>query len=254
MDSFGLTASGLTLEIQHRYKAMNRFCEGYRVELPLSSETEAAAGPEAIRPDAVISVTDEELEAERRRAEAIGRSFSMGYYEITAIFRKIAEFLPRTGRFLMHGSALAMDGEGYMFTAPSGTGKSTHASFWRKAFGQHVVMVNDDKPFIRIDADSGKAFVSGNPWNGKHRLGCNAEFPLKALCVLTRGAENIVKPLSREEAFPILLRQVYRPSDPGMLAATLDLLEAFERGVKLYTMSCNLDPDAARTAYEGMRD
>ena len=251
MDSFGLTASGLTLEIQHRYKAAYRFCEGYRLELPLPAETEAAAEPAPVHTDAVICVSDEEITAEQRRAESEGQAFSQGYYEITAIFRKIAEFLPRTGRFLMHGSALAMDGEGYMFTAPSGTGKSTHASFWRKEFGPRVVMVNDDKPFIRIDG--GKAFVSGNPWNGKHRLGCNAEFPLKALCVLTRGTENAVRPLEKAEAFPLLLRQIYRPADPLMLAATLDLLDAFERGVKLYIMSCNLDPKAALTAYEGMR-
>ena len=251
MYSFLLTASGLTFEIQHRYVAANRFCEGYRLELPVSDDAQTAAST-AVRPDAVISVTDAEIEAERQRAEAEGQSFSTGYYEITAIFRKIAEFLPRTGRFLMHGSAVALDGEGYIFTAPSGTGKSTHASFWRQEFGPRAVMVNDDKPFIRIDGE--QAYVSGNPWNGKHRLGCNAEFPLKALCVLSRGEENVVRPLSPEEAFPFLLRQVYRPADPQMLAATLALLDVFERGVKLYAMRCNLDPAAARVAYEGMRN
>ena len=233
MNSFWLSASGLTLEIQHRYKAAYRFCEGYRVDAALPEGGGTNAEP-AVHADAVISVTEDEIAAEQRRAEADGQNFSAGYCEITAIFRKIAEFLPRTGRFLMHGSAVALDGEAYIFTAPSGTGKSTHTSFWRSEFGERAVMVNDDKPFIRIDG--GKAFVSGNPWN-----------------VLSRGAENTVRPLDPAEAFPTLLRQVYRPADPQMLAATLDMLDALEHGVKLYGMECNLDPGAARVAYENMR-
>ena len=250
MNSFWLSASGLTLEIQHRYKAAYRFCEGYRVDAALPEGGGTNAEP-VVHADAVISVTEDEIAAEQRRAEADGQNFSAGYCEITAIFRKIAAFLPRTGRFLMRGSAVALDGEAYIFTAPSGTGKSTHTSFWRSEFGERAVMVNDDKPFIRIDG--GKAFVSGNPWNGKHRLGCNAEFPLKAVCVLSRGAENTVRPLDPAEAFPTLLRQVYRPADPQMLAATLDMLDALEHGVKLYGMECNLDPGAARVAYEYTR-
>ena len=79
-----------------------------------------------------------------------------------------------------------MDGEAYIFTAVSGTGKSTHAMLWREVFGERVRMINDDKPLIRITPE-GKAVVYGTPWDGKHHLSKNSAFPLKAICWLTRA-------------------------------------------------------------------
>lgn len=84
---------------------------------------------------------------------------------------------------LMHGSALCMDGEAYIFAAPSGTGKSTHARLWREVFGDRVWMINDDKPLVRVEEE--RAFVFGSPWCGKHKLGCNGSARLKAVVELT---------------------------------------------------------------------
>ena len=105
----------------------------------------------------------------------------------------------------LHGSALCMDGEAYVFTAPSGTGKSTHARFWRETFGDRVWMINDDQPMIRIEG--GKAIVYSMPWDGKHHLSRNASAPLKAVVWLTRGTENHIERISKTAAYPILLKQ-----------------------------------------------
>ena len=67
-----------------------------------------------------------------------------------------------------HSSALELDGEGYLFTALSGTGKSTHARNWRKVFGDRVTMINDDKPLIRRIGD--EYYVCGTPWMGKSNI------------------------------------------------------------------------------------
>lgn len=48
---------------------------------------------------------------------------------------------------------LEIDGKAYMFSAPSGTGKSTHAKLWRDCFGDRVTMINDDKPLIKFRED-----------------------------------------------------------------------------------------------------
>jgi serine kinase of HPr protein (carbohydrate metabolism regulator) len=58
--------------------------------------------------------------------------------------------MPYYDTFLFHGSAIAVDGVGYLFTAKSGTGKSTHARLWRELLGARAVMVNDDKPLLRV--------------------------------------------------------------------------------------------------------
>ena len=78
--------------------------------------------------------------------------------------------------FFFHSSALELDGEGYLFTALSGTGKSTHTRNWRRLFGDRVTMINDDKPIIRkID---GRFYVCGTPWMGKSNIGCNRMAPV----------------------------------------------------------------------------
>ena len=204
----------------------------------------------AREPDIEIEMTQRDIDAERLRSPDGGAGFSDRYIETLAVCRQISEIMPSFGRFLMHGSAVAVDGEGYLFTAPSGTGKSTHVRFWREMLGDRAVMVNDDKPFVGV-GDSG-ATVYGSPWQGKHRLGGNIAVPLKAVCVLGRAEENSIEEITAAEAMPTLVRQIYRPDSPAMLAKTLGLIDRLTRTVKFYRLGCNLDPDSARVSYEMM--
>ena len=202
-------------------------------------------------PDIAIETTQSDIDAERLRSPDGGAGFSDRYIETLAVCRRISEIMPSFDRFLMHGSAVAVDGEGYLFTAPSGTGKSTHVRFWREMLGDRAMMVNDDKPFVGV-GDPG-ATVYGSPWQGKHRLGANIAVPLKAVCVLGRAEENSIEEITAAEAMPTLIKQIYRPDSPAMLAVTLGLIDRLTRTVKFYRLGCNLDPGSARVSYEKMR-
>ena len=151
---------------------------------------------------------------------------------------------------MLHGSTVAVDGNAYLFTAPCGTGKSTHTRLWREVFGQRAVMVNDDKPFLRITSEGVMAY--GSPWSGKHGLASNVVFPLKGICLLHRGAENAIRTASAEELMDFLRQQVHMPSDPALADKTLSLLDALATTVSLWDMHCNKRPDAARVAYCAM--
>ena len=152
---------------------------------------------------------------------------------------------------LFHGSVVAVDGIGYLFTAKSGTGKSTHTRLWREYFGERAVIVNDDKPLLKI-TDSGVT-AYGTPYNSKHRLGTNISVLLKAICILTRAAENHIEPITRDHAYTMLLQQVYRPADILKMAKTLKLVDRLADRVKLYKLDCNMEISAAIVAYEGMQ-
>lgn len=208
-------------------------------------------------PDFSVTVTPEDIAFERaksiREDEVEGkpvREFSDAYLETIAVQRKITEGLFTYNTLLFHGSVVAVDGVGYLFTAKSGTGKSTHTRFWREVFGERAVMVNDDKPFLQITEDG--VYVYGSPWNGKHGLGSNICVPLKAICVLERGAENQIQKISAKDAVFILLQQSNRPMQPRLMPKYLDLVDALSAGVDLYRMQCNMDPEAAKVAYEMM--
>lgn len=171
--------------------------------------------------------------------------------ETTAVYRKLTERLVEKGLFLFHGSAVAVDGEAYLFTAKSGTGKSTHTHLWRELFGERAVMVNDDKPLI--EPKETVALVHGTPWNGKHNLGENITVPLKAICILERGEENHIERIVIPEAFHLLWQQTNRAQSAEDLQRTLDLLEQTMAIVPIYRLHCNMSLEAAQVAYDGMK-
>ena len=184
------------IEITSLYQNVHEYCKDYKAD-----------GKADFR--VVTSESDIEYERERsaRTDIAEGRSvikWKDGYLEELAVYRKIAEKMPEYDTFLMHGSVIAVDGRGYLFTAKSGTGKSTHTRLWRELLGDRAVMVNDDKPLIKV-CDSGVT-VYGTPYNGKHRLGNNIAVPLRCICILERAKENHIKQIDRSQAYYMLLQ------------------------------------------------
>ena len=198
-------------------------------------------------PDLVIEISEKDLRKERDRADG---QYSDAYLETLAVYRKIAEVMPGWDTLLIHGSAVCADGAGYLFTAKSGTGKSTHAGLWRKLLKERVQMINDDKPLLHIGKD--EVTVYGTPWNGKHHLGGNISAPLKSICFLEQAAENHIVKLAKAEAYPLLLQQVYRPAEREMLMKTLQLLDILQDSVSFYRLSCNMDLSAAELSYSVM--
>jgi len=177
--------------------------------------------------------------------------FTDAYLETLSLYRRITEKLADFGVILFHGSAIAVDGEAYLFTAKSGTGKSTHTRLWRETFGERAVMVNDDKPLIAI-RDNGVT-VYGTPWNGKHKLGANISAPLKAICILERSPQNRITECEPMSEFPKILSQTYRMNSPHFMQKTLALLDRLLHSVRVYRLGCNMNIEAATVAYNGMK-
>ena len=171
--------------------------------------------------------------------------------ESNFLYREVEEQLAVHGIVLIHGSAVAVDGEGYLFIAPSGTGKSTHTRLWREAFGSRVVMINDDKPLLECTEDGILAY--GSPWNGKHRLGENIAVPLKAICFLRRGSENQIEKISDTQAFLPMLKAVYHAKAAEREACILRSLQYIRKKTAFYQLQCNMEPDAAIVSFEAMK-
>lgn len=202
-------------------------------------------------------ITPDDIAYERgkciREAEVEGIEYverSDGALELIAIQRKLTEALFERDTLLFHGSVIAVDGAAYLFTAKSGTGKSTHTRLWREMHGDRAIMVNDDKPFITVG--DGGVTVHGSPWNGKHRLGENISLPLRAVCILERGETNLIKQIPASKAVTMLIQQSSRPKNPDLMPKYMELLDGLARGVRFYKLSCNMDPEAARVSYEEM--
>lgn len=165
------------------------------------------------------------------------------------LYTKICRVILRDyNGFFFHSSALELDGEGYLFTALSGTGKSTHTRNWRRYFGDRVTMINDDKPIIR--KINGVFCVCGTPWMGKSNIGCNKIAPIKAIYVLQRGETNHAEKIGASTVLKQLFEATLLPNNKENMARLLNLFNDLFSEVNLFLLTCNKDVDAARVAYE----
>ncbi len=240
---FRLALAGHVVEIHPRFPAIRAYCDDYLTDAP--SDMTVAVTPKDIA---------DERERARREAELEGipvYPYTDAYLETLAVYRQIAVGFLDFDTILFHGSCISVDGEGYLFTAPSGTGKSTHTRLWQQHFGDRFVMVNDDKPLLQITHDSVIAY--GTPWNGKHRLSTPIGVPLRAICFLSRAQTNSITPISAMECYPTLLQQTYRPPAEVAMIKTLELLSRLIERVRFYDLKCNMDPEAAIVAYRGIQ-
>ena len=243
MIDFTVQIADRTIRVQANHNETKKYCTTY-----LCGGT----------PDFTVCISSADIAFEREKAQRENaiegkpeRSLVDAQLEITAVQRKMAERLFDFDTILLHGSVVAVDGQAYLFTAKSGTGKSTHTRLWRELFGGRAVMVNDDKPFLRI-TDAG-VLAYGSPWNGKHGLGTNVCVPLKAICILERGAQNRIQQIPAKDALFMLLQQTNRPMDRSLMPKYMDLIDRLASKVSFYRLACNMEPEAAQVAYEAMR-
>lgn len=241
---FSIVLAGQRFTIYPRFSYVKAYCEDYLV----------IGEHQGIQ----IRVSQADIDWERKKSASTDRaegnpvrSFPDEYLETLAVYRKIADILLTCDTLLFHGSAVAVDQNGYLFTAKSGTGKSTHTGLWRKVFGNRAVMVNDDKPLLKVTPEG--VMVYGSPWNGKHRISTNLAVPLQGIAVLTRGQSNQIELISSREAYPIIVQQTNRPGDQEKLEKTLLLIDRMLEQVPVYRLSCNMEPEAAKLAYERMK-
>ena len=239
MESGKYRIAGRVVEIRSLYAQVQRYCADYAVQ----ADTPA---------DYIVEMSQQVIDAERScQPENDRMLYPDSYIEELAVYRCIAEQMAFYDTLLMHGSVLALDGRAYLFTAPSGTGKSTHARMWRETFGERVVMVNDDKPLIGLTGE--KPLVYGTPYNGKHGLGGNLSAPLCGICILSQAPENHIEPIERSAAYVRLLQQIYRPRQPEQLQLVMALFDRLLAQTPLYQMGCTISHEAAEMAYEMMR-
>ncbi len=220
--------------VKNRFEYVKKLCENYIV-----SEENAENA-------AVIEVTKEEIL--REDTETV--KYPPAYLESLAIYRKICSVLSKENTFLFHCSAIAFDGAGVLFTAPSGTGKSTHTRLWRESFRERVTVINDDKPLLKVKDDG--IYVYGTPWCGKHGIETNTCAKIKAVVLIERASENSLEKLPFDEGYKVMFAQTHRPSEPEGAVAALRFINLFAESVPTYKMKCNISAEAAVTAQRGI--
>lgn len=240
---FAVRLAGLDVAVAALHEETRAFCREY-----LTSTTDAnhavRLSQEHVDHERAVSACDD------RAAGRAVRTFPDSYLETLALLRMVAEWLPLHDRLLFHGAVVEFAGHAYLFTAPSGTGKSTHARLWRAHLGNAVRIINGDKPFIAVPA-GGVPVAYGTPWAGKEGWQCNTSAPLAAICFLERGS-NAIQEVAPLEVLESALQQVYRPACASAAGRTLELLDRLLASVPLYRLACDVSEEAVRCSFEAL--
>lgn len=195
-------------------------------------------------PDIVIRREDYDLSCWKTDDEALASYMESGV--------QFYGHLLRFDGMLLHASAVALDGRAYLFSGPSGMGKSTHTRLWQQLFGSDVRVFNDDKPALRLL--DGHWYAYGTPWCGKDGINQNLKVPLGAICFLSRGSENRIRALDAAEALPLIYGQtMYRLRKPENALRLMSAVDALLRGVPVFQLECRPEPEAAVLSSRTMR-
>jgi hypothetical protein len=198
-------------------------------------------------PDAVpFSVSPDEIAALRPTTPLLTDDLR----EYMLMGKAFYEYLISRGGMMLHASAVVLDGEAYLFSAPSGTGKSTHTSLWLRRFPQSYIL-NDDKPALFLR--EGRVFAAGTPFSGKYDCSVNEAVPLRAIAFLARSDVNRIEPIPDKRALYELLNQTSRPADVELFGQLLRNVAAVIENTPIYKLYCNMDVQAAEVAYAAMR-
>ncbi len=225
--------AGLTVEMNPMYD-------------PLKSQSAAYLAGDSVCEDFCIDVPHELIVNKAKELQAL----SVGECEYSWYGYNFYRNLLDYNGMLIHSSCVALDGNAYLFSAPSGTGKSTHTALWKEYFGEKLAYVNDDKPALRMFDD--RIYACGTPFSGKTALNSNISVPLKGICILARGDTNHIERADPKRAIHKLLNQTYRPRDERLMNKALDMLSLVLERVPIYELYCNISEQAVLTSYEFM--
>lgn len=203
--------------------------------------------------DYCINVTIQRINVERRllQKKYPQRKFKDFEIEINVLYRDIPKILIKENVILLHGVLICMEQKGYIFTAPPGEGKSTHAKLWTTVFNKKANIINGDKPLIKLSKKG--VYAYGSPWKGKENIGSNKCVKLYSICYLQRGKLNSIEKVEFDTQSLIWLLE--QTQIKGLEAYVIDRIKWFKEAAKhiaLYYLKCNISEAAVEVAYSGM--
>jgi hypothetical protein len=142
---------------------------------------------------------------------------------------------------VIHGSAMKYNNEGIIFSAPSGTGKTTHTTLWETH--KNAEIINDDSPAIRMFEED--VFVYGTPWSGSSSKFTNDKLPLKAIVLLEQSQQNEMLKLDVLQSVSKLMPRILLPyQDERLMKIAIDNVSQLIARVPIYLLRCRPDVEA----------
>lgn len=153
-------------------------------------------------------------------------------------------------RMILHASAVIYQEKAYVFTAPSGGGKSTHAGLWEKYYGAEIL--NGDKVIIEVGVDGCVAY--GGPVAGSSGIFMKKGAPVAAIVFLEKGNENKIRKEKKYKMYLRLYSELIKSTwDEEYNCHLLEMAETVIRTTPVMTLNCKADRGAAECIINHLR-
>ena len=154
-------------------------------------------------------------------------------------------------RLPIHAAAVSYEEKAYLFSAPSGVGKSTHADFWQEEFGCEII--NGDVVIIETMPEDKRLILHGCPWCGTSNIYENKSIELGAIAFLEKSDFNRIYELDREDIGMRLLENHFVPFINMEIASnTVNSINLIANRIKGFLLKCCKDREAAVIARDNM--
>jgi len=141
----------------------------------------------------------------------------------------------------VHSASVLYRDKVWLFSAPSGTGKTTHTKMWQEVYGTPVI--NGDLNLVALE--NNVAMVHGMPWCGTSGIYSKQSYPLGGVIFLEQGIGSEITNLSEEQK---QLRLLHRCISPGWKAEMQErscrMVEDISGKILLCQLTCNQEKEA----------
>lgn len=162
----------------------------------------------------------------------------------------IRQILLSRNVLFLHASQVLHENRGILFTAPSGTGKTTQAKLWRQHRNAQIIC--NDRTLLR---QSGQHWLTyGYPYDGSEPVGSDQIHDLACIVLLQQGRENEIVRLKPAKAISRLMRQTIIDGwDPVSCAKAIELIAAVIEKVPVYALRCTISEEAVAILEEALQ-
>lgn len=179
------------------------------------------------------------------QVQMCGDVFRNGY-DVRSVVKAmdVVRYITGSGGVVLHSSLIEWKGKAIVFTAPSGTGKSTQAELWHRCQGAEVI--NGDRSGLLIR--DGAVIAEGVPFSGTSGICRKRSLPVAAIVYLSQAPENTVLRLRGYRAFARIWEGcTIHTWDPEAVSAATETVSRIASAVPVYHLACTADETAVRT-------
>lgn len=157
----------------------------------------------------------------------------------------LEKYLLKSKALILHSSFISWNQTGIVFTAPSGTGKSTQAALWQKY--ENATIINGDRSILYLDEETSGVNVGGLPFCGSSNINLNQKYLLKAIVFLAQANHNKATYVDEAYAAQRLFKEIsINKWNIQAIDESLNLIQQIIKKVKLISLECQIDSEAVK--------